>query len=72
MPPLVLEVFALTGGATTTFTWDVARSIAQVLDDGDLMYVHGLGRVSQVDSSDVTHYYLTDGLGSTMALTNAS
>ena len=72
MPPLVLEVFALTGGATTTFTWDVARSIAQVLDDGDLMYVYGLGRVSQVDSSDVTHYYLTDGLGSTMALTNAS
>ena len=36
-----------------------------LIDDGNLRYVYGIGRVSRVDSSDVTHYYLTDGLGST-------
>jgi RHS repeat-associated protein len=53
---------------TTTFTWDVNRSIPQVLDDEDLRYVYGIGRISQVGAS--THYYLSDGLGSTMALTD--
>ena len=61
-----------TGGNTTTFTWDVARSIPQLLDDGHLRYTYGLGRVSQIDGSEVTHYYLSDALGSTMALTDAS
>ena len=61
-----------TGGSTTTFTWDIARSIPQLLDDGDLRYIYGLGRISQIDDSEVTHYYLTHALGSTMALTNAS
>ena len=55
---------------TTTFTWDVNRSIPQVLDDEDLRYVYGIGRIAQVDGAD-TFYYLTDGLGSTMALTDA-
>jgi RHS repeat-associated protein len=58
-----------TGGNTTTFTWDVNRSIPQVLDDEDLRYVYGVGRIAQVDGAD-TYYYLTDGLGSTMALTD--
>ena len=62
----------ISGGVTTTFTWDVARSIPQVLDDGDLRYIYGLGRIGQVDDNELTHYYLNDGLGSTMALTNAS
>jgi RHS repeat-associated protein len=31
----------------------------------------GLGRISQVADDDTTHYYLSDGLGSTMALTDA-
>jgi RHS repeat-associated protein len=59
-----------TGGNTTTFTWDVNRSIPQVLDDEDLRYVYGIGRIAQVSGSS-THYYLSDGLGSTMALTDA-
>jgi RHS repeat-associated protein len=59
-----------TGGNTTTFTWDVNRSIPQVLDDEDFRYVYGIGRISQVGASE-THYYLSDGLGSTMALTDA-
>jgi RHS repeat-associated protein len=53
---------------TTTFTWDVNTSIPQVLDDEDFRYVYGLGRSAQVGAG--THYYLTDGLGSTMALTD--
>jgi RHS repeat-associated protein len=39
-----------------------------VLDDEAYRYVYGLGRISQVGTG--SHYYLTDGLGSTMALTN--
>jgi RHS repeat-associated protein len=38
------------------------------LDDEDLRYVYGIGRIAQVGAS--THYYLSDGLGSTMALTD--
>ncbi len=52
-----------TGGVTTTFTWDAMRSIPQVLDDGDLRYIYGLGRIGQVDDNELTHYYLNDGLG---------
>ena len=40
-----------TGGNTTTFTWDVNRSIAQVLDDGSLKYVYGIGRIALVSGS---------------------
>ncbi len=61
-----------TGGSTTTFTWDLAQGIPQILDDGDLRYIYGLGRIAQVDDSDVTHYYLSDALGSTMALTDSA
>ena len=56
---------------TTTFTWDVARSIPQVIDDGNLMYVYGIGRILQAGSIGLTRYYLADGLGSTMALTDS-
>ena len=58
-------------GNTTTFTWEVARSIPQVLDDETFRYVYGLGRIAQV-SGTATHYYLPDGLGSTMALIDAA
>src|SRR5262245_24035548 len=61
-----------TGGTTVTFTWDVAMSIPQVLDDGSFKYVYGLGRVCEVGPSTTTHYYLTDGLGSTIGMVNAS
>jgi len=67
-----------TGGNTTTFTWDLGS--AQLLDDGALKYpfdfaqgrLNGLGRIAQVGSSGATYYYLPDGLGSTMALCDAS
>jgi RHS repeat-associated protein len=64
-------------GGDTAFIWvaeslmrHVDRSIPQVLDDEDFRYVYGIGRIAQVSGS-ATHYYLTDGLGSTMALTDA-
>jgi RHS repeat-associated protein len=45
--------------------------VPQVINDGSLAYVYGLGRISQVADDDTTFYYLSDGLGSTMALTDA-
>ncbi|HLF79433.1 MAG TPA: DUF6531 domain-containing protein [Dehalococcoidia bacterium] len=60
------------GGNTTTFTWDVVPSVPQVLDDGAFKYVYGLERIGEVGPGATTHYYLPDGLGSTMALVDAS
>jgi RHS repeat-associated protein len=57
--------------STTTFTWDINWSIPQVLDDETYDYLYGVGRISQVGSS-ATQYYLTDGLGTTLALTDDS
>ena len=45
--------------------------VPQVFDDVTLRYVYGLGRIAQVGASD-TFYYLTDGLGSTMALVDSA
>jgi RHS repeat-associated protein len=59
------------GQDSVTFTWDVNLRIPQVMDDGSLGYVYGLGRISQVASDDTTYYYLSDGPGSVMALTDA-
>ncbi len=50
----------------------MAQGIPQIIDDGDLRYIYGLGRIAQVDDSNVTHYYLSDALGSTMALTEST
>jgi hypothetical protein len=50
----------------------VALSIPQVLDDGDFRYVYGIGRMAQVEPDETTHYFLPDGLGSTMALTDSA
>jgi RHS repeat-associated protein len=58
------------GGNTTTFTWDIAAGLPVVLDDGN-QYVYGAGLVSQKQSGN-WFYYLADGLGSTMAVVNAS
>jgi RHS repeat-associated protein len=60
------------GGNTTTYTWDIAAGIPQVLDDEDFRYVYGLGRISQAGPGTTTRYYLTDALGSVMALVDAS
>ncbi len=61
---------AVSGGATTTFTWDVAAGLPVVLDDGN-QYLYGAGLTAQKQSGS-WYYYLADGLGSTMAVVNAS
>ncbi len=61
-----------TGGNTTTSTWDIAGGLPVELYDGTLSYVYGLGRISQIDGSGNTYYYLPDALGSTMAVVDSS
>ncbi len=58
------------GGNTTTFTWDIAGGLPVVLDDGN-QYVYGAGLTAQTQSGN-WYFYLADGLGSTMAVVNAS
>jgi RHS repeat-associated protein len=58
------------GGNTTTFTWDIASGLPVVLDDGN-QYVYGAGLTSMKQSGS-WYYYLADGLGSTMAIVDAS
>jgi RHS repeat-associated protein len=58
------------GGVSTTFTWDIAAGLPVVLDDG-AQYVYGAGLASQKQGGN-WYYYLADGLGSTMAIVNAS
>ena len=59
-----------TGGNTTTFTWDVAGGLPVVLDDGN-QYLYGAG-LTAMKQSGSWYYYLADGLGSTMAVVDAS
>ncbi len=61
---------AVSGGATTTFTWDIASGLPVVLDDGN-QYVYGAGLTAQKQGGS-WYYYLADGLGSTMAVVDAS
>ena len=65
-----LRDLATSGGTTRGFTWDVNAGLPVILDDGS-QYVYGAGLVSQVSGAN-TYYYLADGLGSTMATTDAS
>jgi RHS repeat-associated protein len=61
---------AVSGGATTTFTWDIASGLPVVLDDGN-QYVYGAGLTSMKQGGN-WYYYLADGLGSTMAVVDSS
>jgi len=61
---------ATTGGTTRTFSWDVNAGLPVILDDGS-QYIYGAGLVAQISGAN-TYYYLADGLGSTMATTDAS
>jgi YD repeat-containing protein len=60
-----------TGGVTTTTTWDIAGGLPVELYDGAFSYVYGVGRISEIDGSGNTYYYLPDALASTMALCDA-
>ena len=63
------------------FTWDQGASLPQVLQDtktqngasSTTTYVYGLsGPIAETDGAGNTSYYLQDGLGSTMQLTDTS
>ena len=61
-----------TGGVTTTFTWDVHRSLPVVLDDGARRYVWGLGLAYAVArAGGAVEVYHADGLGSVRVPTDA-
>ncbi len=58
-------------GTTTNYTWDVVGSLPNVLGDGTLKYVYGLGLAYTMDSSNNIQVLHTDGLGSVRAITNS-
>jgi RHS repeat-associated protein len=59
------------GSNTTSYVWDVAAGLPVILQDGTNTYVYGLGLISTYDGDALT-YRLTDGLGSTVNLCDAS
>ena len=61
-----------TGGTTTSDVTDVNRSLPDVLTDGTLKYVYGLGLTYAVDTSGTVQVYHTDGLGSVRAITDGT
>ena len=67
-----LRVSHTVGGTTANYVWDVAAGLPAVLQDGTNTYVYGLGLISATDASGTQTYFLHDGLGSTVALTDGS
>jgi RHS repeat-associated protein len=59
-----------TGANTTTFTWDIASGLPVIIDDGN-RYLYGAG-LEAMDTGSDSYYYLADGLGSTMAIVDAT
>jgi RHS repeat-associated protein len=59
-------------GTTTTYVYDVNGSLPNVLTDGTVTYVYGLGLAYTVDGSNNVQVMHTDGLGSVRALTDGS
>ena len=55
---------------TTDYGWDVAAGLPVVLQDGTNTYVYGLDLISATDSQGAQTYFLYDGLGSVVGLTD--
>jgi RHS repeat-associated protein len=62
-----LRVARSDGSQNTTYAWDLASGLPQVLNDGDTLYVPGVG---QWDGDEWT-YNLADGLGSVRQVVDA-
>ena len=60
------------GTTTTSYVYDVNVSLPNVLTDGTLKYVYGLGLSYTVDGSGNVQVYHTDGLGSVRAITDSN
>ncbi len=65
-----------TGGQTSTYVWDIASGIPVILQEisgsNTTTYVYGLGLISTTDNAGAQTYRTTDGLGSTINLTDSS
>ena len=57
---------------TTTYTWDVNSGMPAVLQDGTYTYFYGHGLISQTESAGTQSYFLSNGLGSTEAITDGT
>ena len=66
-----LRVSHKVGSKTTSYTWDVARGMPVLLQDGTNTYVYGLDLISSTKGTTQT-YFLNDGLGSTANLTSST
>jgi len=60
------------GTTTTNYAYDVNGSLPNLLTDGTLKYVYGLGLAYAVDTSGNLQVYHTDGLGSVRAITDGN
>jgi RHS repeat-associated protein len=67
-----LRVSRTAGGNIVNYLLDVITHNPVVLHDGTNTYVYGLGLISMTDSNGTQTYRLSDGLGSTMTLVDAS
>ena len=61
----------MSNGSTFAYTHESDAVDSAVLSDGQAVYQHGLGLISEVRNG-ASSFYKSDGLGSTRALTNAS
>ena len=67
-----LRVSKTENGITTSYVWDVAAPLPVVLQDSQgKTYEYGNGLILQ-DSGGTPSWYLNDGLGSTVGLTNSA
>jgi hypothetical protein len=60
------------GSSTTYFVYDLSARLPVVLDDGASQYLYGPGGLLSRIVNGQPFYYLTDALGSTLAIVNSS
>ncbi len=68
-----LRVYASDSAGFVRSAWDATGSLpAEIQETGGNTYVYGAGLVSQTGASAATQYPLSDGVGSTIALTDGA
>jgi RHS repeat-associated protein len=66
-----LRVASIQNSTATSYTWDVAGDIPEVITDTNSLYLYGLDLIAQQAGSDVSYYH-ADALGSVRNLTNST
>jgi len=59
-------------GQTTSYAWDSSAKLPVIVQDGVNTFVYGLELISATDASSVQTYFLHDGHGSTVNLTDSA